>query len=214
MTCQHCCGADRVFDDKESLKKILRYRKYGPRKTSRLLIEGIKTNLNGELSVLDIGGGIGVVHHELLKSGLNSATQVDASQSYNDKAIEEAERNGFHDRTDYHHGDFLDVTEDIEVHDVVVLDKVICCYPHMTELLSQSSLKTSSLFAIVYPKNNLIGKAIIFSGNLLFWLKRNPFRVFLHSNEQIRSRLKTDGFNRVYYKVIYPWNIEVYKRLS
>jgi 2-polyprenyl-3-methyl-5-hydroxy-6-metoxy-1,4-benzoquinol methylase len=212
MTCQHCCGADKVFGDKDALKQARRYQKHGPRKTSRLLIEGIKNNLNGEKTVLDIGGGIGVVHHELLKAGLNSATQVDASVSYTDKAIKESEKNGFQDRTEYRHGDFLDVAEDIKTHDVVVLDKVVCCYPHMTELLSQSILKTGSLFALVYPKNNLIGKAIILSGNLLFWFKRNPFRVFLHSNEQIRGHLKTEGFNRVYYKVSYPWNIEVYKR--
>ena len=214
MTCQHCCGADTIFDDKEALKQIKRYHRNGPRKTSRLLIEGIKNNLNGEKNVLDIGGGIGAVHHELLKTGLDAATQVDASMSYLNEAKKESERNGFQKRIDYLHGDFLDLKSEIEIHDVVVLDKVICCYPHMKELLSQSSLKTGSMIALVYPKSNWIGKTIIQSGNILFWFKRNPFRVFLHSNEQVRTQLKNDGFDRLYYKVSYPWNIEVYTRTA
>ncbi|HAW51530.1 MAG TPA: hypothetical protein DCX54_04250 [Flavobacteriales bacterium] len=214
MTCQHCCGADKVFDDKEALKQRKRYHKNGPRKTSRLLIEGIKAHLNDEKSVLDIGGGIGAVHHELLKSGLGSATQVDASLSYLEEARQESERNRFQDKTTYLHGDFMDLSEEIDIHDVVVLDKVICCYPYVTELLSKSISKSNSMIALVYPKSNWIGRIIIVSGNILFWIKKNPFRVFLHSNEHVRSRLITEGFDRLYYKVTYPWNIEVYKRNS
>lgn len=214
MTCEHCCGADKVFDEKEAAKQLKRYRKKGPRKTSRLLIKGIKNTLKDELSILDIGGGIGVVHHELLKNGLKSATQIDASLSYLDKAKEEAERNKSLNKVTYHHGDFLDIKDDIKQHDIVVLDKVICCYPHMKELLSMSSLKTDSLIALVYPKSSLIGKMVILGGNGLLWFKKNAFRVFLHSNDEIRSQLKNSGFNREYYKVSYPWNIEVYKRSS
>ena len=103
MTCQHCCGADKVFDDKEALKQIKRYHRNGPRKTSRLLIEGIQNNLNGEKNVLDIGGGIGVVHLELLKTGLGAATQVESSLSYLTEAEKESERNGFQKRIGYLH---------------------------------------------------------------------------------------------------------------
>ncbi|MGZ8690915.1 MAG: class I SAM-dependent methyltransferase, partial [Aeromicrobium sp.] len=45
-------------------------------------------------TVLDIGGGVGAVHHELLHSGAATAVDVDASRAYIAVAREEAERQG------------------------------------------------------------------------------------------------------------------------
>ena len=180
MTCQHCCGAEKIFDEKGAIKQLKRYRKKGPRKTSRLLIEGLKRESSNALSILDIGAGIGAVHLEMIKHGISKATDVDASPSYLNKAKEEAKRQGELEKVTYLEGDYLDQDENIESHDIVVMDKVICCYPHMDELVRSAAEKSNKLLALVYPKNNLMGKAIINFGNAYCWITKNPFRVFLH----------------------------------
>jgi 2-polyprenyl-3-methyl-5-hydroxy-6-metoxy-1,4-benzoquinol methylase len=43
---------------------------------------------------LDVGGGIGVIHHELLSAGARSAIHVDATDANIQTAEEEARRRG------------------------------------------------------------------------------------------------------------------------
>ena len=214
MTCDHCCSADKLFNNKKARKQLKRYRKKGPLKTSNKLIQGIKSAKNGFTSLLDIGGGIGAVHLELLKEGINSVTNIDASSSYLELAKEESERQNVADKITYYEGDFMDHIDAVDKHDIVVLDKVICCYPHMLDLLKASINKTNNILAIVYPKSNLVGRIIISFGNLMFKLKKDSFRIFLHSNEEIRNHITNSGFILTSYQGVYPWNIEVYIRTN
>jgi len=96
-------------------------------------------------SVLDIGGGVGVLHHELLQVGAASATGVDGSAAYIDAAMEEAQMQGHAGRVGYHHGDFVAVAKDIEPAEVVTLDKVICCYHDVEGLVGLSSRRATRL---------------------------------------------------------------------
>ena len=59
ISCEHCCGAEQVFDLKEAKKQLKHYHKKGPRKTSRKLIQAIKFLSSNDKSLLEIGGGIG-----------------------------------------------------------------------------------------------------------------------------------------------------------
>lgn len=213
MTCNHCCGADKLFNYKKAKSQLKKYRKKGPLKTSRNLIDGIKSVQNGSSSLLDIGGGIGAVHLELIKEGISSVTNIDASSSYLELAKEESGRQGASDKITYFQGDFLDHAIDLEKHDIVVLDKVICCYPSMPDLLKASISKSEKILALVYPKNNVLGRAIISFANFVFKMKRNSFRIFLHSNEEIRNQINQAGFQLASRKTVYPWNIEVYQRI-
>src|SRR5215212_9408785 len=56
-----------------------RYREKGPRPWTRTLIESLKAEGVEGATLLDIGGGVGVIHHELLAAGVASAMCVDAS---------------------------------------------------------------------------------------------------------------------------------------
>ncbi|MEQ9064631.1 MAG: methyltransferase domain-containing protein [Vicingaceae bacterium] len=212
MTCEHCTAAEDLFSDKEAKKSLKRYYRKGARKTSKTLISLIKTSIEGEKSILDIGSGIGAVNLELLESGLASATQVDASKPYLDMASELAEKKGLRDRINQLHGDFMDKTGELSPHDIVILDKVICCYPHMSELITAASSKTNSMLALVYPRANFIGKIMIGLANTIFWFKKSAFRTYMHSNKKVVEVLNNQGLILVQAASVYPWNIEVYKR--
>ena len=48
----------------------------------------------GGATLLDIGGGVGAIRHELLAAGATSVTSVDASGPYLDAARSESKRRG------------------------------------------------------------------------------------------------------------------------
>ena len=61
MSCSsHCCGAEKVFDDKGVKKSLKKYRKKGPEKFNQKMIDALSKEGIKDLSLLDIGGGLGV----------------------------------------------------------------------------------------------------------------------------------------------------------
>lgn len=87
-----CCGCDGYatpFDTEEARKDRERYHADGPDRTTRMLLEMIGSVATGA-TLLDIGGGIGVIDQELLRSGASRAVLVDASPADLDAARAEA----------------------------------------------------------------------------------------------------------------------------
>src|SRR5215210_5561700 len=99
-----CCV--NTFSSREAEKDLERYRKNGPDKTTRALVDAIVEAGVNDATVLDIGGGIGAIQLELLAAGAASAQSVDASEAYVGVARAEAARRGFGDRTDHRLGSF------------------------------------------------------------------------------------------------------------
>ena len=110
-------------------------------------------------TLLDIGGGIGVIQHELLDSGAAQATSVEASSAYLSAARSESERRGLVDRVTYHHGDFVDLAESIQPADVVTLDRVLNVYPDWERLASLSAERARRLYGVVIPRDTLLREA-------------------------------------------------------
>src|SRR5437016_1436455 len=104
MTCCSRCY-EWLFDDALAAKDLARYRESGPDKTTRALLELLKTRGVSGATILDVGGGIGAIQHELLGAGAASATDVDASSAYIRAAREEAERRGNAGKVAFLHGD-------------------------------------------------------------------------------------------------------------
>jgi len=81
MNCCQCQAIESRFNQKVAAEKLKQYRHKGPEKTTRLLLDALKAESVAGLTLLDIGGGIGAIQHELLKTGLSSATGVEASSA-------------------------------------------------------------------------------------------------------------------------------------
>ena len=73
MNCCHCQGVEQVFDRDRAFKQLSKYRKKGLEKTTRVLINALLAEGVGGLSLLDIGGGVGAIQHELLKHQVHHA---------------------------------------------------------------------------------------------------------------------------------------------
>ena len=212
MSCCQCQGLERLFDKKTATKELKVYRKKGPSKTTRILIDALKAEGVEGWTLLDIGGGIGAIQHELLQAGVNQAVNVDASTAYVEAARSEAERQGFADRVRYHHGNFIDLAPEIEPVDIVTLDRVICCYPDMPALVRLSSDRAGRLYGLVYPRDTWwmkIGLKII---NFGAWLMRQDFRFFVHPSEAVEAILRRNDMEPHFYRKTFLWQIVVYAR--
>jgi len=213
MNCCQCQGIESVFDRKVAARELEDYRRNGPNKTTRILIEALKTGTIDGLSLLDIGGGVGAIQHALLKAGAGSAVNVDASTSYIRVAKEEAERQGHAGSVTYHHGNFVDLAPQISPADIVTLDRVICCYHDMPALVDVSATKARKFYGLVYPRDTWWMKLAIPILNVGLRLRGNSFRVFVHSTQAVDAILRRNGLQRrFYYRTIF-WQVVVYARL-
>ncbi len=210
MNCCQCRGMESLFSDKTAAGDLKAYRKKGPSKTTRMLINALKAQGVEEMTLLDIGGGVGAIQHELLKSGAGSAVNVDASTAYIKAAKDEAQRQNHANQVSYHHGNFVDLAPNIAPVDIVTLDRVICCYHDMPALVGLSSQKAGKLYGVVYPRDTWWTKIGVAVMNFGLWVSRNPFRVFVHPTEAVEAVVRGNGLERRFYRKTWLWQVAVY----
>jgi len=79
----HCGATDEMFGDRVVRRELRRYRKRGPGASTAALLGLIESaEPPKDATLLDIGGGIGGIHHRLLDHGFSTATHVDASLTF------------------------------------------------------------------------------------------------------------------------------------
>ena len=212
MDCCGCQGADGIFDDRQAQRDLKRYRAKGPKRTTRMLLHALTEEGIDGASLLDIGGGVGAIPLELLPRGIERATAVDASSAYLRAARSEAERRGHAERIDFRCGDFVELASEVARHDVVTLDRSICCYGDMPALVSASADHAGRLYGMVIPRDVWWNRAGIFLVNAGLRLFGNPFRAFVHDVEEIDRRLAEQGLTRVFRGRTFIWQVAVYVR--
>ncbi len=210
MNCCQCQGIEKIFDESYVAKELSHYRKKGPARTTRLLIEALKKNELQGLTLLDIGGGVGAIQHALLAAGLGQTTGVDASAAYIHAAESEARRLGFSERSTQQHGNFVDLAESLDPADIVTLDRVICCYDDMEKLVGLSSAKARRSYGLVYPRDTWWVRLALGIQNSFFRLLGNPFRTYRHPSAKVDAIIKARGFKQSFYRQTLIWQIVIY----
>lgn len=209
MSCEaHCCGIEKLFSEKHARKQLKRYHKKGAVYATKKLLELFPHDDLQDRSLLDIGGGVGVIQREMMKAGVATATGVDASAGYIRIAMEEAARQEH--PTQFVHGDFTDVAENLEPHDIVTLDKVLCCYPNVDDLLSKSLAKSNRYIGLVFPRDNLAARFFMWFGNLMIRFVARGFRAYLHSPDMVHAAIAAQGFKRVGEDRTKEWHVWLY----
>ncbi len=213
MTCPQCLGIEEYFDLKVASKDLQRYLDKGPDKTTQILIDALRSLDFKDKTLLDVGGGVGVISLELLKEGVSGVTHVEASSAYSEVAKREAKRRGYAERMQYYLGDFVDIAGKIPAAHIVTLDRVICCYHDMKRLINSSTPLSWEVYAVVYPRDVWWVKAFTRLQNLLFNLRGNPFRVFVHPTWEVDARIRERGFQLRSLQKTIIWQVAVYQRI-
>ncbi len=212
MNCCQCQGIEAQFDWRKAARKLETYRAHGPDLTTRILIDALKAEGVEGMTLLDIGGGVGAIQHELLRSGVQSVTNVEASIAYIAAARAEHEQQGHADCVDHRHGNFVDLAADISPANIVTLDRVICCYHDMQGLVSLSAARAQKLYGVVYPRDTWWVKVGFAIENFFYRLRQSPFRVFVYSTEAVEAVVSSHGLKRRFSHKTLVWQAVVYAR--
>lgn len=209
--CDHCQETEELFDREKARTELRKYRKSGPsNKATRLLINALKTlDVEGK-SLLDVGGGIGMIPCELLGKGLSDSTLVETSPAYLDVAENEARRRGYAEQTTFQHGDFVDLAPELADADLVTLDRVFCCYPHLNELVTASTAKASRWYGVTYPKERWYTQVLGGVADAYCWARGMDFRLYMHTG--VDETIRTEGFTPFYQVNTLLWKVALYER--
>ena len=206
-----CAGAGEMFNQKIAEGDLKKYRRRGPNKTTRLLRDGVLATGGGE-SLIDIGGGVGALTTELLANGFHRGTLVDASPAYQAVARRAAAERGLEARIEFHEGDFVARAPQLPPADVVVMDRVVCCYPAYEALLEAALAHSRRLFAYAYPQDRWDVRVAIAGENLFQSWMRRAFRAYVHPEPAMSALITSRGFRRVSRKKTFVWCADVYLR--
>ena len=209
------CGCDDYaspIDARTAKEDRATYHAAGPDRTTRMLLDMIEANTESGVSVLDVGGGIGVIDLELLKTRASRAVLVEASPAYLEAARDEARQAGLVDRIEIVAGDFVRHAADIDAADIVTLDRVVCCYPDAVALVSASAAKAKRLFGLVLPRDRWYVRWAIRLDNVRWRLKRRTYRAHAHANARIDEMTLASGLRPCAEAFTLIWRVVLYAR--
>lgn len=212
MSCSQCQGLEELFSETYVSKELHRYRRRGPDQTTRMLADALKEVGVQGCTLLDIGGGLGAIQHEMFAAGVKTATDIDASAAYLAAARTESERRGYAERVTFQYGNFVDMAEHLASADIVTLDRVICCYPEMEKMVGLSAARARKYYGLVYPRDSWWMRVAAAIENLFFRLQRNPYRAYIHATEAVEALILGEGLKRHFKKQTLTWQVVLFAR--
>ena len=149
-----CCdpnGLDRVFAGRLVRQELRAFRRGGLSRRQREMMALLEP-LTPCSSVLDIGCGVGAIGTTLLARGAVSGLFIDVSSAYLNAAREVAAEAGVGERAAFYRDDFATSARSYPRADVVVLDRVVCCYPDAPALLEKAARHSQRTLIFSYPR--------------------------------------------------------------
>jgi magnesium-protoporphyrin O-methyltransferase len=163
-------------------------------------------------SVLEVGGGIGALEIELLRAGAARATNVELVGTYEEAAGQLLDTLGLAARVDRTLLDFARDGVRVPRADIVLLHRVICCYPDMETLVRVSADHATTILALSFPADRWWWRV----GQLLsrgwFRLRGCAFRLYLHDPRRILAVAESAGLRPVLQERGLVWQIAVLER--
>jgi len=171
---------DEVFTEKVARRDAQRYRRRGLDANAQRVVAFVRREGVDGRTVLEIGGGVGAIQLELLRGGAAGSVSVELSAAYESYAAELADEAGLGGRTERRVLDFAMQGDEIAAADVVVLHKVVCCYPDYETLIGVAARHAKHELALTFPRDvrwMRLGLAVM---NLFQRMRRRSFRVYVH----------------------------------
>ena len=210
-----CCGADayaKLFDEKNAKKDLRRYLKSGLDATGRRIVDAIIHRGVVGTTVLEVGGGIGAIQVELLRAGALRATNVEIVDTYESAAGHLLATVGLAERVDRKVLDFAESGPEIAGADVVVLHRVICCYPDMEALVRAATTHAGRLLALSFPPDRWWWRIGARPATAWFQIRGCGFRIYTHDPRRILAAAASAGFRPVLEHRGLTWQVAVLER--
>ena len=168
-------------------------------------------------TVLDLGCGTGDLALAALDRGAARAEGIDLGRGAIEEARSLADERGLADRATFVVGN--GAVEPLSRHDVVALNRVLCCYPSVDQLLANSLGAAGDVFAYTAPIHTGLkgsfNRISIGIGNAWYRLrdrKFQGFRAFVHDLDAVDRTIAEAGFRRSHGAHRRVWQLAVFTR--
>jgi magnesium-protoporphyrin O-methyltransferase len=98
--------------------------------------------------------------------------------------------------------------------DLVVLHRVVCCYPDYERLLAAAADHARRALVFSYPRRNAVSRAFLGTFNLAMRLTRSRFRSFAHPPGAMLAVLEDHGLRRTFQRHSLIWQVAGLERVS
>lgn len=191
-----CCtpkGYRQIFSAKNAVGEAKRYRRKGLDGTSKRIFDFVRERRVEGKTLLEVGGGIGAIEIELLKAGMARAVNVELTPTYEAAAGELLIEAGLTDLVE-RVMDFAEAGPEVESADVVVMNRVICCYPDMPKLAGAAADRAKGMLIMSFPNRRWWTRLGLTVANIGFRVIRLRFQVFLHPPLLILAAVEQRSF--------------------
>jgi magnesium-protoporphyrin O-methyltransferase len=196
-----CCRPPRgytfVFSKRAARRDAKRYRKGGLDDTGEEMVAFLRERGVEGATVLEVGGGVGALQLELLKSGAARATNLELSPEYEDVAAELALEAGVSERVERHLGDLVADPGLTGEADAVLMHRVVCCYPDYDGLVGAASERSRRFLVMSFPRSRALIRLGMGAVNLAARLLRWEYRSWVHPPEAIVAAAERRGLTLV-----------------
>ncbi len=210
-----CCsprGYRWIFSESSARAEAKSYRRKGLDPTSRRIVEFLQQQGVEGRSVLEVGGGIGAIQIELLKAGAAHAVSIELTPTYEEAATDLLREAGLEGRVERRVMDFAKADGEVPKADVVIMNRVICCYPDMPKLAGAAAEHAEEMLVLSYPKETWWTRLGLKAGNLGLRLARREFQVFLHPPKKILAESESHGLRTVFDRPGVFWSVAALRR--
>jgi tRNA1(Val) A37 N6-methylase TrmN6 len=197
MSCCSAKGCDEFFTDRVARRDADRYRRKGLAKNARRVVDFVcRHGIEGG-TVLEVGGGIGAIQLELLQAGAARAENIELSPAYEPYAAELLRASGLEGRVERRLLDFAETADVVEPADVVLLHKVVCCYPDYEALVGAAAVHAKRQLVLTYPRGSWWIRLAFAAANLLERFRGRAFRAYVHPPARLLAVARTQGLEPI-----------------
>jgi SAM-dependent methyltransferase len=206
-----CCapkGAE-PFTEKVARRDAQRFRKKGLDDTALQLAAAVDP---AGATVLEIGGGVGGLHLELLRRGASRATNIELSPAYESVARELARELKLDERIERRVLDFAATGNEIGDADLVLMHRVVCCSPDVDALVGTAAAHARRTLALSFPRDTWwtnLGRVAL---NTFARLARWSWRFYVHPPARIVAAAERGGLRLVQDRRGLIWQIASLER--
>jgi magnesium-protoporphyrin O-methyltransferase len=213
-----CCYDDEygeMFTSREAARTASRFRRKGLRGSAAELAGAVRAAARNGSSLIEVGGGAGQIQVELLETGVVAKSlNIELSESWEEAGVALIEEHGMAGRVERRIGDFVDQANSLPDADVVILHRVICCYPDWRAMLTAAASRAKDVVGMTIPAYRWSTRLIVRVANLTLKLRGMQFRAFVHSTQPMIEMMMSEGFQITYDETHPVWRTVVFRRIG
>lgn len=209
-----CCrpgDLDDVFSQAHAEADARSYRRHGLDREARRLVDEVRDKVRG-WTVLEAGGGVGAIQLELLRAGAARATNVELAAGYEPSAAALLTEAGVADRVARLIGDFVTQAPSLGDADVVILHRVVCCYPDADGLVAAAAGRARQMLFVTVPVDRWWARLAVKLVDALLALRRSHLRVRVHPTGTIVGAAQREGLRLASRRGRFVWQLFTFAR--